>query len=107
MEKNGSNTRSATSLGIPVPVSLTLSRHVPAGCQAGLPGRGLVEVRVGGLDDQLAAAWHGVSGVDGEVDQDLLDLAGVGEHGFQVFGQVADQLDVLAEGTDKQLLDAR
>ena len=26
--------------------------------------------------------------------------------GFQVFGQVGDQLDVLAEGADKQLLDA-
>ena len=38
----------------------------------------VVELHVGGLDRQLAAVGHRVAGVDREVDDDLLDLAGVG-----------------------------
>ena len=93
--------------GIPVPVSLTLTATYRPGARRAWPGRGLVEVRAGGLDDQLPAGRHRVAGVDGQVDQDLLDLAGVGQHRTQPGGQVGDQLDVLAEGADEQLLDAR
>ena len=68
-------------------------------------GVGLVDLGVGGLDGQGPAAGHGVAGVDGEVDQDLLDLAGVGGDGGQVAGQVGGELDVLAEGPLEQLAD--
>ena len=39
---------------------------------------GLVELNVTGLDDQLAALGHGVAGVDRQVHDHLLHLAGVG-----------------------------
>jgi len=37
-----------------------------------------VDTLAGGGDDQLPACGHGVAGVDGQVDEDLLDLARVG-----------------------------
>ena len=41
-------------------------------------GIALVQLDVAGLDGQPAAGRHGVPGVDRQVQQDLLDLAGVG-----------------------------
>ena len=37
-----------------------------------------VQLDVGGLDGQLAALRHRVAGVDRQVHDDLLDLAGIG-----------------------------
>ena len=54
---------------------------------------------------QRAAAGHRVAGVDGEIDEDLFDLAGVGEDRPQVGGQVGAQHDVLTDGAVEQLLD--
>ena len=59
------------------------------------------------MDDQFAPLRHRVAGVDRQVDQDLLDLTGVGQDQGKAGGQVGDQLDVLAEGADQQLLDAQ
>ena len=77
---------------------------VPAWLQVG-PGCRVcvVHLHVGGLDSQVAAARHGVTRVDGEVDQDLPDLAGIGQHAAQVGGQVVGQLDVLTEGAAQQV----
>jgi hypothetical protein len=55
---------------------------------------------VGRFDDELASLGHGVAGVDGQVEQHLLQLAGVGLDGAQ--GRA--QFDVLAEDTAEQVL---
>ena len=55
---------------------------------------GLVEMTVGGLDRHLAAARHGVAGVDRQIDQRIFQLVGVHmgapqaarQHGFQRYG---------------------
>ena len=77
-----------------------------AGRQLTLAG-GVVDAGAGRVNDQFAALRHRVPGVDRQVDQDLLDLTGVGQYERKVGGQVGDQLDVLAEGADQQLLDAQ
>ena len=52
---------------------------VAARAQAGPGVRvGGVSFQVAGLDAELPAAWHGVPGVDGQIHQDLLELAPVG-----------------------------
>ena len=48
-------------------------------------------------DRQGAAVGHGVPGVDRQVQHHLFDLPGVDLHGAQVAGQIAGQVDVLAE----------
>jgi hypothetical protein len=45
-------------------------------------------------------------GVDGQVDQDLLDVAGVGEDIAEAGVELGDQFDVLAEGPLQQVGDA-
>ena len=47
-------------------------------------GVGLVQFDVRRLDGELAALGHGVAGVDRQVHEDLLDLAGVGLDAAQV-----------------------
>ena len=63
----------------------------------------LVELDVRGLDGQLAALRHGVAGVDGQVHQDLFDLAGVGPHRAQSHGRPDGELDVLADEAREHL----
>ena len=90
-----------------MPVSLTFRLTYPPGRQPDAAGGVVrVDVRAGGGDDQLPAGRHGVAGVDGQVDQDLLDLARVGKHRAQSGGQVVGQFHVLAQGADEQLLDS-
>jgi len=60
-------------------------------------GEGLVEVGVGGLDDDTSAAWHRVARVHDEVHDDLLDLARVGLDVSQIRLEVGFQIDVLAD----------
>jgi hypothetical protein len=69
-------------------------------------GVGLVHGDVRGVDGELPAAGHRVAGVDGEVDQNLLELPGVGLDRPQVIGECDGQGDVLAEGAAQQLLQA-
>jgi len=58
-----------------------------------------------GGDEEASAGRHGIACVDDEVQEDLLDLAGVGLHerGGGIEAQV--EVDVLAEGPcEEQLL---
>ena len=96
--KNGSKIRGKCSGAMPVPVSVTVRQtNSPApasGMRVGV--RGVEAGRVRG-DEQLAAAGHGVAGVDGEVDEHLLDHAGIGLDEGQLGGVTALQVDVLAD----------
>ena len=66
-------------------------------------GVALVEIGVGRLDGELAAARHGVAGVDDKVDQRALDLGGVGEHAPQAAAQHGLDLDRLADRAPQHL----
>src|ERR671920_253988 len=65
----------------------------------------MVEVGVGGVDGQCAAGGHRIARVDGEIDQDLFDLTGIGAHRPQVRVQAGGQVDVLAEDPAQHLFD--
>ena len=73
-------------------------QHVAAGLDV---GRQVVGVRVqddvAGLDGELAAARHGVAGVDRQIDEHLVDLAGVGLDAREVRPRHDGQFDVLVE----------
>src|SRR5580704_1736581 len=56
----------------------------------------VVEGDVGGLDCEFSAGGHGVAGIDGEVHDDLLDLAGIGAHRAETRARHHDQVDVFA-----------
>jgi hypothetical protein len=60
---------------------------------------------IGGVNAQGAAVGHGVAGVDGQVDQDLLDLARVGEDRQRIVTQRSAQLDICAKGSAEKVLD--
>ena len=62
-----------------------------------LSDEALVEGNVGGLDGQLAPHAHGIAGIDGEVDQDLLELTGIDLGQPEVLVGDRRQLDVGAE----------
>src|ERR1700722_2079454 len=80
--------------------------HVPALPRPGSTGDGVgVHRYVAGIDGQHPASGHGVTGVDREIHQHLLQLARVGQHRPQVTGERGDQLDVLAEGPAQHFLD--
>ena len=72
----------------------------PGGCV------GLVHGDVRGIDRELPAAGHRVARVDRQVDQDLLELAGVRLDRPQAAGGHGGQVDVLAQGAAQQLLQA-
>ncbi len=40
-----------------------------------LKGVGNIKFNIGRLDYQFAASWHGVTGVDGQIHDDLFDLS--------------------------------
>ncbi len=56
-----------------------------------------------GLDGKLAAVRHRVAAVDREVDDHLLELAGIGAHRFQVLAVDHVELDVLADQPPQQM----
>jgi hypothetical protein len=58
-------------------------------------------------DGEPAAVGHGVAGVDGEVHEDLLDLARVGLDAAELGIELGGQLHVLADGAPQELVDAR
>src|ERR1019366_8711049 len=63
-----------------------------------------VEFDVASFDGQLSALWHGVTSIDGQVYDDLLDLPGVGFHLSQRRGKHRRQADVLTYQTPQHLL---
>ena len=89
--KNGSKACSTTSAPIPRPESLTRSR-TRSSCTPG-------------VDHQVAAGGHRVPGVQGQVHQQLLDLAGIAGHRRQVRAGPDDQPDVFADRAAQRLLD--
>lgn len=79
--------------------------HVPALLRPRSPGDGIgVHGDVTGVDDQGAAARHSVAGVDREIHEHLLHLAGIRQHWPQAIGQRGDQLDMLANGPAQYFL---
>ena len=90
---------------MPTPVSLTIS----ATCEPGDAPRcwrseGLVQFDIGGLEGELAAAGHRVPRVDGQVHEDLLELARVGLHAPERRILDGQELDVLADQPPEHLL---
>ena len=60
-------------------------------------GRRFRRVDVGGLDRQVAAVGHGIAGIDRQVHDDLLDLAGIGLDRADGPRRNHDQVDVFAD----------
>src|SRR5205085_5491909 len=60
-------------------------------------GEVFVQADVRSLDHQLAAFWHSIARIHGEVHDDLIDLAGVGPHGADRRSRHHNQIDVLAD----------
>ena len=57
---------------------------------------------IGRADGELAAVRHGVAGIDGEIDDDLLELMEVGLDRPQIARLIERQLDILAEQAREQ-----
>ena len=57
----------------------------------------LVEIDVGGFDDQVAAAGHGVAGIDRQGPDDLLHLAAVDSDRQKCSIQNRANQDILAD----------
>ncbi len=69
-----------------------------AGNKTGVIGAvGLVEGMVSCFDDDLAHTFDGVTGVDAQVGQDLLDLGGVHLYGPQARPRQPGKIDLLAD----------
>ena len=66
-----------------------------------------VELDVGGLDGQAPALRHRVACVHRQVQDDLLDLRGIGLHATQRGVEHRDQLDRLADQRPQHLRDVR
>ena len=64
----------------------------------------LVEVGLVDLDHQAPAVRHRVASVDGQVDQHLLDLAGIGLDRTAVLAEAGDQLDPLPQRPAQEVL---
>jgi hypothetical protein len=62
---------------------------------------GLVEGAVECADVQRGP-WHGVAGVDSEIDQDLLELPRIGQDRPRVQPRLWVQLDVFAKGAPQK-----
>ena len=50
-----------------------------------------------GRHEQASASGHGVAGVDGQVDDGLLQVVGVGANGIERIGQAQLEFDILAD----------
>ena len=78
--------------------------HIVAGSHFRM-GRAVfvADVQIRGLDDKPSPVGHGVPGVDGQVDQQLLNLAWVRLDDIQTLAKLRHDLDVLAEETPQHL----
>ena len=89
---------------MPAPVSVTNRPDILAGRQIGMHRAiGLVEIAVGGLDGQLAALRHRVARIDGEIDQRVFELVGIGKDVPQPARQHGFDRDRFAEGAPQQI----
>jgi hypothetical protein len=55
---------------------------------------GIVEDDAGGANGDFAAAGHGVFGVDHQIHDDLLELAGIGAGAADVGGEAGGEFDI-------------
>src|SRR5215472_2415029 len=62
-----------------------------------------VDIGLASLDDDLTALWHGVARVDRQVEQRILDLAGVDDGGRQIRSEPRLDLDLLAEAPAQEV----
>ena len=76
--KKGSKMWSRTSGGMPAPVSVTVRTTQRPGATSVVDRRAGSNERIARLDHEPTAARHGVAGIDREVDEQLLHLAGIG-----------------------------
>ena len=65
----------------------------------------LVEVRDFRTDRQDAALWHGIAGVDSQVEQHLLDLAAISQYRGQVRRQFGSQVNMRPDAAGQQIAD--
>ena len=68
------------------------------------PGIGPVERHIAGFDGQFTAARHGIVRVDGQVEDHLLKLAGVGPHAPQRRRQGRGQVDIFSNHPPQHFL---
>jgi hypothetical protein len=102
--KNGSNAWAATSGGMPVPVSFTATRHVRARRDVGMQRRvAPIERGVRHLDGHRSALGHGVARIDRQVEDGVLELAGVDLGVPRLGGDVELDGDALAERMAQQV----
>ena len=73
------------------------------GHQLGASFQGLREGHPGDADGKSAAARHGVAGIDGEIDDDLVELSRVNPHHAEIAGVLHDQLNVLSDQAPQQV----
>ena len=66
--------------------------------------RAMLKRDIGGADDELAAAGHGIARVDRQVHDDLLGLAGIGLGAAQRGIEIANQIHVFADQAAQELL---
>src|ERR1035441_7103952 len=59
---------------------------------------------VGGFDGQPTARRHGIAGIDGEIDENLVHLPGIGENVPQAVGKRRMDLYVLSQQAGKHAL---
>ncbi len=72
--------------------------HVVSGDEWGMQARVvLIELDVGGFDRQLAAGWHCVARVYGQIHDDLLNLPHVGPHCAQPGRRDHYQVDIFTD----------
>ena len=83
---------------MPMPVSeMAIITYRPGYRRPMLRGVIVVDLDVGGFERQRAALGHRVAGVDRQIEQDLVDLAGIGEHRAERRRRADDERDVLAD----------
>ena len=103
--KNGSKRWPFTSSLMPWPESRTVSTtHGPGPRSGPTAGSSAASSTAAVSRHEPAARGHGVPRVHREVDDDLLDLVGIGAHRAGARGEGDHQLDVLADQRAQQLL---
>src|SRR3990172_5496492 len=65
---------------------------------------GLLNLDVLGLEDDFAAAGHGIPGVDREVHENLLELARIGQNRAELGLEAGSEFYVLADEAPEHLL---
>src|ERR1700686_972149 len=64
---------------------------------------GVIDDKVLGFDGEPGGEEHGVAGVDGEIEEDLLELAGVGFYAAEGIAEAQAEFDVFANQAAQEL----